>query len=133
MQVDWVILQRFTSAWDAVTWLRSDRRLSLLTEVRPMLAGPDDVHLVRETQSGVLPSPVSAVITTRVKPGREAEFRRWEQRIAAAQVRAPGFQGYRFEPPIHGVQEDYVAVLRFETEQTMQGWKDSPERRKLLG
>lgn len=133
MQVDWVILQRFTTAEDAVVWLRSDRRLSLVTEAQQMLAGPDDVHLVRETESGVLPSPVSAVITTRVKPGREAEFRRWEQRIAAAQVHAPGFQGYRFEPPIPGVQQDYVAVLRFETEATMQGWMNSSERQKLLG
>ena len=132
MQVDWVILQRFTTTDDAVRWLRSERRLALLTDVQPMLAGPDDVHLVRDENGGALPSPVSAVITTRIRPGCAAEFRRWEQRIAAAQARAPGFQGYRFEPPIPGVQEDYVAILRFETEAALQGWMDSPERARLL-
>ena len=53
--------------------------------------------------SGVLPAPVSAVISTRVKPGQEAAYRLWEQRIAAAQAKSPGFQGYRFEPPVPGV------------------------------
>jgi antibiotic biosynthesis monooxygenase (ABM) superfamily enzyme len=131
-QVDWVILQRFISSNDAVAWLRSDRRRSLLAEIQPVLAGVDDVHLVHDASTGALPSPVAAVITTRVKPGCEDEYRAWEQRIAAAQAGYPGFQGYRFEPPIPGVQENSVAILRFESEETLQGWMESPERRDLL-
>jgi len=92
----------------------------------------DDVHLLRDPGAGVVPAPVSAVITTRVKPGREADYRVWEQRIAAAQARFPGFQGYRFEPPIPGVQESYVAILRFESEATLQEWMGSAERQRLL-
>ena len=132
VQTDWVILQRFRSTDEAVAWLHSDRRLTLLAGVQSMLTGIDDVHLVRDMDSGALPAPVSVVITTRVRPGCEAEFRRWEQRIAAAQARAPGFKGYRFEPPIPGVQEDYVAILRFDAEASLQGWMDSPERQRLL-
>jgi hypothetical protein len=131
-QVDWVILQRFTRREEAIAWLRSERRHAFLAEVQPILSGLDDVHLVRDAATGALPSPVSAVITTRVKPGREMEYRAWEQRIAAAQARYRGFQGYRFEPPIPGVQESYVAILRFESEATMQGWIESPERLRLL-
>ncbi len=132
VQADWVILQRFRTADEAVTWLHSDRRAALLAAAQPHLAGPDDVHLVRDGEKGALPSPVSLVIATRVKPGREAEFRRWEQRIAAAQARAPGFAGYRLEPPIPGVQDDFVAILRFDTEVSLQGWVDSPARAALL-
>jgi antibiotic biosynthesis monooxygenase (ABM) superfamily enzyme len=131
-QVDWVILQRFSDMAAAAAWLHSERRVALLAEVQPILSGLDDVHLVRETGQGALPAPVSAVITTRVKPGREAEYRRWEQRIAAAQARWPGFQGYRFEPPMPGVQESYLAILRFENEAALQGWMNSPERQALL-
>jgi len=69
---------------------------------------------------------------TRVKPGQEAAYRTWEQRIAAAQARFAGFRGYRFEPPIPGVQDDWLAILRFDTERDLQAWLDSPERRKLL-
>jgi antibiotic biosynthesis monooxygenase (ABM) superfamily enzyme len=131
-QTDWVILQRFASDETAVGWLRSDRRLVLLAEAQPLLVGPDDVHLVRDTGSGVLPAPISVVISTRIKPGCETEFRRWEQKIATAQARSVGFQGYRFEPPVPGVQEDWLAILRFDTEPNLQAWLASPDRLKLL-
>ena len=132
VQVDWVILQRFRTIEQAAAWLRSEQRLALLAEIQPILSGLDDVHLVRDMHEGALPSPVSAVITTRVKPEREAEYRRWEQRIAAAQAQAPGFGGYRFEPPIPGVQHNYVAILRFEDEAALDGWMNSPQRQALL-
>lgn len=131
-QVDWVILQRFASTEDAIAWLNSEQRLNRIEAAAPMLVGRDDVHIVNDDGAGVLPSPVSAVISTRIKPGQEAAYRAWEQRIAAAQSKARGFQGYRFEPPVPGVQEDWLAILRFDTEANLQAWLDSPERLKLL-
>jgi hypothetical protein len=132
VQVDWVIQQRFADVEAAAAWLRPERRARLLDAAQPMLAGHDDVHLVRDSTAGVRPAPVSAVISTRVRPGQEAAFRAWEQRIASAQARSPGFQGYRFEPPIPGVQDDWLAILRFDTEHNLQAWLDSPERKQLL-
>ncbi len=111
-QVDWVILQRFTSTEAAVGWLNSKERIERIAGVQHMLAGRDDVHLVNDGAAGVLPSPISAVISTRLKPGQERTYRTWEQRMAAVQSRAPGFQGYRFEAPIPGVQEDWLSILR---------------------
>jgi antibiotic biosynthesis monooxygenase (ABM) superfamily enzyme len=132
LQVDWVIQQRFTNVEAASAWLRSARRSRLLDAAQSMLAGPDDVHLVRDTAGGARPAPVSAVISSRVRPGQEAAFRAWEQRIATAQAQSPGFQGYRFEPPIPGVQDDWLAILRFDTEDNLQSWLGSPERKELL-
>jgi antibiotic biosynthesis monooxygenase (ABM) superfamily enzyme len=131
-QQDWVILQRFTDSEAATAWLSSVTRLERVTQVQPLLANPDDVHLVQDSGAGVLPAPVSAVIATRIKPGTEAAFRAWEQKIASVQSKAKGFQGYRFEPPVHGVQEDWLAILRFDSEANLQAWLDSPERQKLL-
>src|SRR3954467_3532252 len=131
-QVDWVILQRFVTTEGATAWLNSKERRDRLAGAQAMLIGPDDVHLVADRGEGVLPAPVSAMISTRIKPGSEAAYRAWEQRIAAAQSKAPGFQGYRFEPPVPGVQEDWLAILRFDTEANLQAWLDSPERQKLL-
>ncbi|QRG07755.1 antibiotic biosynthesis monooxygenase [Xanthobacter dioxanivorans] len=131
-QVDWVILQRFASTDAAVGWLNSGARLARLAGVTHMLAGRDDVHLVRDGASGVLPAPIAMVISTRLKPGQEAAYRAWEQRIAAAQSRAPGFQGYRFEAPIPGVQEDFLSILRFDTEANLNAWLLSPERKAML-
>jgi antibiotic biosynthesis monooxygenase (ABM) superfamily enzyme len=132
LQVDWVIQQRFADVEAASAWLRSERRARLLDAAQPMLAGHDDVHLVRDSTAGVRPAPVSAVISSRVRPGQEAAFRAWERRIATAQAKSPGFQGYRFEAPIPGVQDDWLAILRFDTERNLQTWLDSPERKKLL-
>ena len=132
VQVDWVIQQRFADIGAAAAWLRSERRAQLLDAAQPMLVGPDDVHLVRDSVAGIRPAPVSAVISSRVRPGQDAAFRAWERRIATAQAQSPGFQGYRFEPPIPGVQDDWLAILRFDTERNLQAWLASPERKKLL-
>ena len=117
---------------DAQRWLASPERQTRIEGAAPFLIGRDDVHIVRDDEGGRKPAPVSAVISTRVKPGKEAEYRAWERKIAAAQSKAPGLQGYRFEPPVPGVQEDYVAILRFDTEANLQAWLDSPERKKLI-
>jgi uncharacterized protein len=84
-QDDWVIIQRFTGAEAALAWLRSEQRLNRVNDIAPMLVGRDDVHLVNDAGAGVLPAPVSAVISTRIKPGQESTYRAWEQRIALAQ------------------------------------------------
>jgi len=132
LQVDWVILQRFHTMEDAQRWLGSTERQTRIEGAAPFLIGRDDVHIVRDDEGGRKPAPVSAVISTRVKPGKDAEYRVWERKITAAQSKAPGLQGYRFEPPVPGVQEDYVAILRFDNQANMQAWLDSPVRKKLV-
>jgi antibiotic biosynthesis monooxygenase (ABM) superfamily enzyme len=132
LQEDWVILQRFETVEAAQNWLASPERRQRIEEVAPMLLGRTDVHLVRDGASAARSAPASAVISTRVKPGREQEYRAWERKIAAAQSRALGLQGYRFEPAIPGVQEDCIAILRFDTEVNLKAWLDSPERHKLI-
>lgn len=131
-QVDWVILQRFTTVEAAQQWMNSSTRAQLLEQAQALLVGNDDVHIVRDGGSGVLPAPVSAVISTRVKPGQEDAYRQWERRIAAAQAKAPGFQGYRIEPPVPGVQDSWLAILRFDSDANLALWMKSPERLQLL-
>ena len=132
LQVDWVILQRFVSLEDAKHWLGSTERQSRLEEAAPMLVGRDDVHIVQDEADGITPAPVSAVISTRVRPGKDDEYRAWERRIATAQSKAPGLQGYRFEPPVPGVQHNHVIIVRFDTEANLHNWLHSPIRKKLL-
>src|SRR5262245_65939498 len=111
-QVDGVILQRFARADAGGAWLNSEERRNRVAGIAPMLIGVDDINVVHDGASGVMPSPVSAVISTRIKPGQESAYRAWEQRVAAVQAKAQGFQGYRFEPPIPGVQENWLAIDR---------------------
>ncbi len=131
-QIDWVILQRFSSLDAASSWLRSNERLALVESIQSVLTGSDDIHIVKDGASGVMPSAASAVISTRVTPGQEIAYRRWEQRIAAVQAKAPGFQGYRLEPPIPSVQDDWLAIIRFDSDENLENWLKSPDRLKLL-
>jgi antibiotic biosynthesis monooxygenase (ABM) superfamily enzyme len=93
-QIDWVILQRFASLEAATSWLNSSQRFGLIEHALPMLVGQDDIHILKDDAVGVLPSPVSAVIATRLKPGTEAVYRAWEQKIAARACKTAGLRSY---------------------------------------
>jgi uncharacterized protein len=131
-QIDWVILQRFVSLEAATSWLNSKERLGMIEHALPMLVGQDDIHILKDDAVGVLPSPVSAVIATKLKPDVEAQYRAWEQKVAITQSKARGFQGYRFESPIPCVQDSWLAILRFDSDVNLQAWMSSPERLALL-
>ncbi|MCC7023658.1 MAG: antibiotic biosynthesis monooxygenase [Thermomicrobiales bacterium] len=131
VQDDWVIVQRFASVEEAQAWLASFQRQELLREAQGWFAGPDDIHLITDDAAPEA-SSVSAVISARIEPGQEEAYRRWGQRIAAAQARYPGFQGFRINPPIPGVQDDWVTVLQFDNEADLNAWMTSPERQHLL-
>jgi antibiotic biosynthesis monooxygenase (ABM) superfamily enzyme len=131
VQPDWVIVQRFASVDAVRAWLGSKERQQLVATVQPWLIGEDDIHLIEDGEGGQ-PSAVSAIISMRIVPGQEAPYRAWGQRIAAAQAQFPGFQGFKINPPIPGVQEDWVTVLQFDNEAHLNAWMTSPERLKLL-
>jgi uncharacterized protein len=131
-QADWLILQHFVDRDSAVAWLHSPLRTQRLVEAQPLIQGRDDVHLVAGEAMGPPSVPVSLVISTLVKSRQEDAFRAWERRMAAAQASAPGFQGYRLEPPIPGLQEDWLAIVSFAGEADLKAWLASPERARLL-
>ena len=128
----WVVMQRFSDSAAAVGWLNSPQRLERLTVVQPLLTGRADVHVVSGTAADAASAPVSAIMSTRVKPGCEHAYRAWEQKIAVAQTAAQGLVGYRFEPPIPGVQADWLTILRFDTQANLQAWLASPVRQGIL-
>lgn len=132
LQTDWAIIQRFLTVEAARAWLQSEERQHLLDAIQPLLVGQSDVHLFTEDSPGGSSSPVSAVISTRVKPGQQDAFLRWYRRISAVQARFEGFQGYKFEAPIPGVQDDWVTILRFDSDAHLEAWLNSEERQQIL-
>ncbi len=131
-QVDWVVVQRFTDADHARAWLRSEQRLRLLETIQPLLVGQDDVHLFADAAGPRLPAPVTVIISMRVQPGQEAAFQEWQRRIAAVEATFDGFSGYRLEPPVPGIQDDWVTMIRFDSDAHLDGWLNSEQRQRLL-
>ena len=127
---DWVLVHRFVDRASASSWVGSEAHRQLLSEVESLATGEVDVHLYTSDprRRGV----VSALFTTRVDPGREDEFLDWSTRVAAAQAAFEGFISYQVEPPIPDVQDDWIAILSYDTDAHMRAWLSSRERAELL-
>jgi antibiotic biosynthesis monooxygenase (ABM) superfamily enzyme len=127
---DSVLVHRFADRAAAAAWAGSAEHAELLDAVRGLALGDVDVHLY--TSDPRRRGHVSALFTTQVDPGREAEFLDWSTRVAAAQAAFEGFISYQVQPPIDGVQPDWVAILSYDTDEHMRAWLSSRERAELL-
>lgn len=131
LQVDWVIVQRFRNVDSARGWLQSAERTTLIAEIKDEFIGNDDIHLF--TEESKHPSEAASVlISSRVAPEDEADYLEWQRRISAAESRFDGFLGHKIERPVPGVQDDWVVVLSFDTDEHLTAWIDSAERKELL-
>lgn len=77
------------------------------------------------------PIGVGIVVSTRLKPGREGEYREWQKRISAECGLHPGFLGNEVFAPKPGLQEEWVVVVRFDTPEHLEGWLASEHRGRL--
>jgi hypothetical protein len=74
--------------------------------------------------------PATVVIGQRVKPGRDAQYRRWQDGLTAAAATFPGYLGTEESPADrHG---DATVVYRFDAVEHLRRWLDSPLRRQLV-
>jgi uncharacterized protein len=74
--------------------------------------------------------PATVVIGQRVKPGRDEQYRRWQDGLTAAAATFPGYLGTEESPADrHG---DATVVYRFDAVEHLRRWLDSPVRRQLV-
>lgn len=74
----------------------------------------------------------SVIAFSRVAKGREDEFLAWEAEIEAAEVEFPGFLGHRIERPVDADSEEWTVIIAFDSDEHLERWLASPERRALL-
>ena len=77
------------------------------------------------------PSPVTTMITRRVRPGREAEYQRWIREVSEIARTFPGHLGASVAGP-HGDPPTYRVIVQFDTTDNLRRWLDSPEREAKL-
>jgi len=126
-QEDWVIVFRFVKASQLSVWLGSDERSALIEQAKDLL---DDMReqIVATPDEAIEPQTI--VISERVKPGREKDYSTWQAGITAAASRFPGYLGGERFPPVPGVQDEWVYMLRFATPEQLDGWLNSNERER---
>jgi len=129
-QKDWVIIERFESRDFARAWLVSAARAEALDGIGDLMLGDQAISVVDS------PRPVSqtstAVILTTVEPGHEAAFQHWNAEITAAQSRQPGYVGATLQAPVEGVQDQWVTIVTFDSNASLDAWLASDERAALL-
>lgn len=78
-----------------------------------------------------LVQPATAIASHRVLPDKVAEYCEAQAAMTEAARKFPGFVGTEVLSPVAGLQEEWVAIFRLESNQAMQRWLTSPERASL--
>lgn len=123
------VMWRFADIDQAKAWQSSPALQAFETSLEP-ISTAKPVHNVL-----INPAPsttASTVITTRVKQGSDAWFADWQGRMGAAQQQFPGYIGQRVQAPVPGTNNDWVAIVAFDSAEDLKRWEASPERQALI-
>ena len=76
--------------------------------------------------------PVTVVVTRRVRPGKEAAYEAWLDRLIASASSLAGFRGAKVQRPAAGEPPVYTSIFSFESVETLRGFETSDLRRRAL-
>ena len=133
LQADWVMVHRFQTIDELRAWMYSRERRKLLDESAALLLDEGTTNVIQGTSSELSAHDmVTEIITVSVKPGMERAYREWVDRIRQVEAGFAGYQGLQLQPPIPGLQDHWVSLLRFDTSSHLNAWLESNARRDAL-
>ena len=131
-QLEAVVVTRFKSDDALRRWRRGDRNRDLVDEVAPLVEGGLVMQLVGQAAVDyTVRHGVTMVMVTEIKPGKEAAYRAWADRIQKLQATFPGFVGSFVQPPQQG-ETGWTTVLRFDSAKHLDGWLKSDARATMI-
>lgn len=131
-QLETVAIARFASPDALQAWRRSDKNRELVDEVTPLVEGGVAMQLVGQAAVDYyVQHGVSMVMVTEIRPGKEAAYRAWAERIQKLQSTFPGFIGSFVQPPQHG-DRGWTTVLRFDKAANLERWLKSDARAAMV-
>ncbi|MEI8083400.1 MAG: antibiotic biosynthesis monooxygenase, partial [Actinomycetes bacterium] len=123
---DFVIIHQFASATQLKAWMDSPERRGMLSEILGTVVDSEATSVV---MGGALrrasTAPVTAVITVRVRDGAHQQFRDWQRRMAELMATQTGHLGTNIQEPITGLQDEWVIMTRFDSEEHLSAWMTS--------
>jgi antibiotic biosynthesis monooxygenase (ABM) superfamily enzyme len=126
---EWTVVYRFDSKPHLESWLTSKQRSELIGRGAGLFDGPASQNvLVGEDESDL----VTVVVSHPVNPSDEDAFLAWHERVADAERGFAGFRGAELFPPVTGIQEEWTALYRFDSDEHLDAWLESAERQRLL-
>lgn len=77
-------------------------------------------------------SPLTVVVSRRVKKGQEAAFEKLSSQMTERASRQPGYLGATMFRPSSSEDPEYRIVFKFKDRETLTAWEESEERAELL-
>lgn len=74
----------------------------------------------------------SAAVVQHVPPAAVEDFKKWQRGVSAAVERFPGYEGTDLYPPANDSSDEWVTVIHFEDNESLQGWINSSVRAKWV-
>jgi antibiotic biosynthesis monooxygenase (ABM) superfamily enzyme len=131
-QLEAVGLVRFNSIDALRHWRRGEINHQLVDEVAPLVEGGLVMQLVGQAAVDYsVAHGVTMVMVTEIKPGKEAAYRAWADRIQKLQATFPGYLGSFVQPPQQG-ENGWTTVLRFDSAANLDGWLKSSARAAMV-
>lgn len=131
-QEEAVLLDRFETLEALRAWRHSERNRELVAQAAPLVEAGLVMQLSGEAAiEYYVQRSATEVIITQIKPGKEAEYRAFADRIQKVQETFAGYLGSFVEPPQHK-EKGWTTVLRFDSVPNLEAWLNSSQRAKLL-
>src|SRR5262245_11241709 len=114
-QLETVVTARFPSIERLQQWRRGDAHRKFIDQVAPLVQGDLVFQLVGQAAVDyAVRHGVTMVMVTDIKPGKEAAYRAWADRIQKLQATYPGYIGSFVQPP-QANETGFTTVLRFDS------------------
>jgi uncharacterized protein len=128
---EWVVTYQFTDGHSLSEWMDSDERQALVAAGEPFTVG-DPRQQVLAVDRAVGTRPITAVISSRVKPGCMDDYRRVHAEIGAVMRTTEGFLRSELFEAVDGLQTDTVVVFSFDSRVHLDAWLQSGTRQALI-
>jgi uncharacterized protein len=126
---EWTVIYRFDAKPHRVSGLANPEREAVLRRGADLFDGPASQHvLVRDDGAGL----VTVVVSHPVDPADEDTFLAWQERVTDAERKFAGFRGAELFRPVPGLQDEWTALYRYDTDEHLNAWLESTERKRLL-
>jgi len=130
---EWTIILNFRSKEELTAWQVSPERAAIVAEGLPLFEGGnlgEAVHV--QGGGGERPeADVTEVIFSKVKAGKEDQYREWAARMQSAQAKYPGYKG-TFLQPSEEKGGFWTTIMRFDSAANLERWMSAPERQEML-
>ncbi len=128
---EWVVTFQFSDGHSLNGWMESDERRELVAAGEPLTIG-DPRQQILAVDRPVGTRPVTAVISSRVKPGGMDDYRRVHAEIGAVMRTTEGFLRSELFEAVDGLQTDTVVVFSFDSRAHLDAWLHSGTRQALI-